>query len=113
MLNFYQILRESFDEVVNTDSHDFDYVQHRPIVAYSNFDDFMIFFRRASKRFFNRFKEKSQLESLFLRKIGLPVDSPDFHFTLMNAQHTIAKINGFSNWNSLLEYANNFFKRCN
>lgn len=34
---------------------------------------------------------------------GLPDDKPNFKFTLMNAQHIIAKLAGFAKWNDLQE----------
>ena len=35
--------------------------------------------------------------------LDLNDDKPDFKFTLMNAQHVIAKLAGFSNWDDLLK----------
>lgn len=59
-------------------------------------------------RFFNQEEKVWQynpkffdIENIFF-DYEIPDDKPDFNFTLMNAQHLIAKMAGFSKWNDLV-----------
>ena len=58
-------------------------------------------------RFFNEQEEVHDYQPEYFdiasvfQDFGFPHDKSDFKFTLMNAQHIIAKLAGFAKWNDL------------
>lgn len=61
------------------------------------------FHKRMAKKFFKHWRDCVP-ECQFMRNLGLLIDNPDFSFTLMNAQHVYAKMQGFVCWKELKDY---------
>lgn len=62
--------------------------------------DYKTRFFNEQEKFHDYQPKHFDITGIFL-DFGFPHDKPDFKFTLMNAQHIIAKLAGFAKWNDL------------